>query len=305
MKTAAVLVLLLAAVVCVRLLHARDPLSQDTQVVRDRPSSGSLKIVRAYLPWKDHDPARPERTTAALAAYDVDCTSRSGPFELLRLDTSREQAAAIVREIETLNVPAAIEQAFARASAALPGGAITACAYAGQLSRGLPHLDGVGGVALGGGTLKLILHPTRHRFAKVPYTLAHEYHHEVLRASGPFAGPDDVVVREGKADHFAIGLYPDLRPPHTSRLSDEELTRVWPAFLEFRRSGTAQADFMVSARGPLPIWAGYRLAYEMVEQYATRTGADTRRLLTIPSAVIVEHFARSARVSSLARRVKR
>jgi uncharacterized protein YjaZ len=114
-----------------------------------------------------------------------------------------------------------------------------------------------------------------------------------------------VVVREGKADHFAIGLYPGLRPPHTNRLSDEELARVWPAFLEFRRGGTAQADFMISAQGPLPIWAGYRLAYEMVEQYATTTGADTTRLLPIPSAAIIEHFARSARVSSLRRHVNR
>ena len=266
----------------------------------------SLRVVRAYEAWTDHDPSHSDRTQAGLSKYDAECGLQTGPFELLRLTTTRDEAASIVREIDRTGVPRMIEQAFARAAAVLPGPSLTVCVYAGELSRGLPYLGGVGGIAIGGGTVKLFIHPTKENFAKVPYTVAHEYHHEVQRAIAPFRGPDDVVIREGKADHFAVGLYPDLRPPHTNQLSDQELANVWPAFLEFREGGMAQADFMISARGPLPVWAGYRLAFEMVGHHLATTGRTAPgELLRVPSSAIIDGFSRSTRILRFPRRTAR
>lgn len=262
----------------------------------------SLRVVRTYEAWTDHNPPNSDRTQARLSKYDGECGPQTGPFELLRLTTPGDQAASIVREIDRAGVPRMIDQAFARAAAALPGPPLTVCVYAGELSRGLPYLGGVGGIAIGGGTVKLFIHPTNERFAKVPYTVAHEYHHEVQRAAAPFRGPDDVVIREGKADHFAVSLYPDLRPPHTNPLSDQELANVWPAFLEFREGRMAQADFMIAAKGPLPVWAGYRLAFEMVGHHlstAGRTAPD--ELLKVPSAAIIDGFSRSPRIIGIPR----
>ena len=81
----------------------------------------------------------------------------------------------------------------------------------------------VGGVSLGGGRIKLLLHPKPGGLRRVTYTLAHEYHHEVERNLGPRGyGPIDIMIREGKADHFAVTLYPELRPRHALPLSDAE-----------------------------------------------------------------------------------
>ena len=265
---------------------------------RVQAGEASLKIVRAYEAWRGHDPANAGRTALALARYDAECGTRTGPFELLRSTTTRDKAAEIVRQIEAAGVPRVIEQAHARAAAALPGPAVTACVYVGELSGGLPHLGGVGGVALGGGLVKLFLHPTAERFAKLPYTVAHEYHHEVQRVTGGFSGFDDVPIREGKADHFAVGLYPALRPPHTTPLADSDLPAVWHAFQQFRAgAGPSQGDFMIAARGPLPIWAGYKLGFEMVGYYLQTHRISTVDLLKVPSDVIVDAFARSSRVA--------
>jgi uncharacterized protein YjaZ len=260
-----------------------------------QPSHQRLTIVRAYEVWKNHDPADPNRTESALAAFDAQCGVNDGPFERLRLTTSRLKAADIARAIDDAGAPRVIEDAYARASAALAGPPVTICVYAGELSRGLPFLGGVGGLAVGGGRIRLFLHPTKERFAKLPYTVAHEYQHEVQRSIVPFSGPDDTLIREGKADHFAVSLYPALRPPHTNRLSDEEMKVVWPASLEFRKGGVPQADFMIAAGGPLPRWAGYRLAFEMVGSYLETFEGGPADFVKVPSSVIVDAFVSSPR----------
>ena len=150
------------------------------------------------------------------AIYADRCGWGAGPLELLRPDTDRATKALLVREIDAADVPAVAERALARAARTLPGATVNICLFMGELSRGLPYLDGVGGVAFGGGRIKLILHPKPKGLHRVPYTVAHEYHHEVEGRLGPGGyGPVDIMIREGKADHFAVSLYPDLRPPHT------------------------------------------------------------------------------------------
>jgi hypothetical protein len=48
--------------------------------------------------------------------------------------------------------------------------------------------------------------------------------HEIDRVRGVQGNaPLDIVVKEGRASYFAVSLYPEPRPRHTSRLSDVEL----------------------------------------------------------------------------------
>ena len=239
----------------------------------------------------------------ALAAYGRECGFSTGPFELFGPNASRTDTADIVKAIDEAAIPRVIESAFAKASSALPGGNLTVCVYAAPLTRGMPYLGGVGGVAVGSGVIKLFLHPTPEKFSRVPYTIAHEYDHDVLRAASDWSGAASILIREGKADNFAASLYPDLEPGHTRRLTAEELAIVWPRFLEYRASMPANfsTDFLISAnKPPLPLWSGYRLGFEMVEYYLAsgRRGA-ARDWLTADPDAIVEHFARSPRVASL------
>lgn len=156
-----------------------------------------------------------------------------------------------------------------------PLGLLAIIAFA-QLTGGLPYLDGVGGVSLGGGRIKLVLHPQPGGLRRVAYTVAHEYHHEVDRRLGPGGcGPIDIMIREGKADHFATTLYPELRPPHTEALSEAEFKQSWKALLDYDQRDVAasefRADFMIGGNPRLLLWPGYSLDSGQI------TGADSTR----------------------------
>lgn len=233
------------------------------------------------------------------ADYHDQCGAGAGPLELLKpaaLATRRQ----LVHEVDAANVPALAERALARAAAALPGANVNICLFMGELSRGLPYLSGVGGMAFGGGRIKLILHPQPKGLHKVPYTVAHEYHHEVEYLRGPGGwDPIDIMIREGKADHFAIGLYPALRPPHTAPLSAAELPNALRDLETYQRTRTPASvfrrDFMIGKDTRVLMWPGYRLGYEMVESYFRGKQATPAQAITVPAREIYEAYLKTGR----------
>ena len=256
-------------------------------------------LVAASIVWPVYrDLVKPERFDEA--AYADRCGIGAGPLELLNTDTPLATRQQLVRELDAARVPAVAERALARAAAVLPGATVNVCLFMGELSRGLPYLSGVGGVALGGGRIKLILHPGPKGLHKVPYTVAHEYHHEVEQNLGRGGwGPVDIVIREGKADHFAIGLYPDLRPPHTQPLSAAELTVALRDLDEYERShaspSTVRRDFMIGKNPRVLMWPGYRLGYEMVELYFKGKNVTPLDVVKTPAAAIYDHYRKYGR----------
>jgi hypothetical protein len=232
--------------------------------------------------------------------YADRCGLGAGPLELLSPATTPAVRLQLVREVDTANVPALAARALERSAAALPGATVNVCLFMGELSRGLPYLSGVGGVSLGGGRIKLILHPQPKGLHRVPYTVAHEYHHEVERLLGPAGyGPVDIMVREGKADHFAIALYPDLRPPHTALLSAAELARALRDAAAYDRAQTPpsvfRAEFMIGKQPRVMAWPGYRLGYEMVASYFRGRKMTHAEAVAVPARAIYEHFLRTGR----------
>ena len=233
------------------------------------------------------------------ADYYDRCGAGAGPLELLK-PADRATRTQLVHEVDAAKVPAIAERALARAAAALPGATVSVCLFMGELSRGLPYLSGVGGVALGGGRIKVILHPQPKGRHKLPYTVAHEYHHEVEALLGPGGyGPIDIVIREGKADHFAVALYPDLRPPHTHPLSAAELTAAIGALAEYERTqaspATVRRDFMIGANPRVLMWPGYRLGYEMVEHYFKGRKVTPLEVVKTPARVIYDAYLKAGR----------
>jgi hypothetical protein len=233
------------------------------------------------------------------ADYYDRCGAGAGPLELLK-PTDLATRKHLVGEIDAAKVPAVAERALARAAAALPGATVNVCLFMGELSRGLPYLSGVGGVALGGGRIKLILHPQPKGLHKVPYTVAHEYHHEVAYVLGPGGwDPIDIMIREGKADHFAVGLYPDLRPPHTQPLEPADLKNALVEIESYQRTrppaGVFQRDFMIGKNTRVLPWPGYRLGYEMVEQYFRGKKMSPVEAVTVPARQIYEAYLKTGR----------
>lgn len=231
-----------------------------------------------------------------LDAHADACAGAMGSFTPLPRDTFPGEALDIVRRIEEGRVRELVESGLKRASAALPGAErTTVCIQPVALNRAIEHMRGVGGVSLGG-RIKIFVHPTLAGFARVEYTAAHEYHHEVVRmhlAPGWSRDPLESMIAEGKADAFAVRLFPTLRPPHTDPLDPDERRRTWQAFEQqlAAPTDTFREDFMFGVAEGMPRWAGYRLGYEMVNRYLeTRPDLDVKVWTLLPAREFLEAF---------------
>lgn len=238
------------------------------------------------------------------AGLDDRCGVGTGPLQILKTETPKSEVVAIVSALDAANVQILAERSLALAARRLPGPAVTICLFPGELTGGLPYLGGVGGVSLGGGRINLLLHPRPGGLRRVAYTVAHEYHHEVERSVGPGGGtPIDIMIREGKADHFATALYPELRPPHTNPLSDAEFRSAWSDFAEFDERNASPAEFrtrfMIGRDPRVLMWPGYRLGYEIVQLYFGGTALAPSDAIKVPARTIFEHYRRNGRPSRL------
>jgi len=293
-----------ATIVLLSLFAQASPLrSADTRIV---PAYRGLEQFGWAQLSRPDTPAASTYDRLVIEPYAVQCGLSTGPFQLLGPGASPFEAITIAQQIEAADVVSLAAAALKTAVAALPSpGPLAVCLYAGALDGAIFHLGGTGGVALGNGRIKLFLYPTVNGFTRVRYTVAHEYHHEALRRLvGPASsgGTLGAMVAEGKADYFATFLHPTLRPKHTLPLADEELARVWQAFERMRDDDVAsfRSRFMIAAQSDLPLWAGYRLAYEIVDACV---GEQQRRLasdwLGVDPRTCLERFRAGRRGRSL------
>ena len=226
-----------------------------------------------------------------------ECGPGLGSFVPLSADLSAAEAVAILRDIETARVRQTVEAALAAASTMLPGAAPIVCLQAVGKNRAIELLHGVGGASFGG-RIKIFLHPTEHKFAKLAYTAAHEYHHEVARRwlqPGWTADPLEAMIAEGKADAFAVRLYPRLRPAHTDPLSADEWRAAWAMFQKSRAQPAPafRQEFMFGLAPGMPRWAGYRLGFQIVQAYlATRPELPPAAWTAIPAAEVLAAYER-------------
>jgi hypothetical protein len=244
------------------------------------PQSVAVHLAAAAAVMQSYTlPQSPdERPLTIRLAYANDddarrCGPAAGTIEVFDRLQSPAGLGAIAAGLERANLQAVIRGAVAQVSRTLPGPPLTVCVYAAPLVPPLTYLDGTGGVARGQGQIHVFIHPIPSAFAKLPYTIAHEYHHEAGRLLASFDGsPLGTVIREGKADVFARLQYPTAPPiGHTAPLADSEREAAIAALRAYVRNPTSFvfAEFMFGRRPDLPRWAGYRLGYAMVQSYVT------------------------------------
>lgn len=239
----------------------------------------------------------------AMQDREAGCMGANGPFQLLDRHTAPADAAQVARRLDAARVPELVNSGLRRASALLPGIAVSVCVFAGENAGALPYLGGVGGVSLGGGRIKLFLHPAPQQLRRVEYTVAHEYHHEAERVLRPNAYRDalDTLVREGKADHFAVSLLPTMRPPHTDPLTPGDLAATWQRLVDMQQTGgPANSDFMIGRFPDGLRWPGYRLGYQMVSEFAESPRRSALLLAQTEPVEIAAWFAGARRLPKLA-----
>ncbi len=123
----------------------------------------------------------------------------------------------------------------------------------------------------------------------IPLSLAHELDHSKRILDGPGYGSTlgEVVVSEGAAEAFVREAYPGAPSiPWVQPLSANDERSVWS---RLRTALTTPDDpvtyqhWFVGNEGGLPRWAGYRIGYEICEEYLVRHPGTNAVQLTVTS----------------------
>ncbi|GAA0365926.1 DUF2268 domain-containing protein [Bacillus horti] len=130
---------------------------------------------------------------------------------------------------------------------------------------------GVRGYAYKDGVIVIIIEPKSSVEYILPYVVAHEYHHVILREDyrlnrRAYDLLEDVVT-EGKADTFAKMIYPDVDPPWIETLAEEE--RVWSMMKRVMEPDSILSiDFSVGdSTRRVPVWSNYRIGYQIMQDF--------------------------------------
>ncbi|MGE0567030.1 MAG: DUF2268 domain-containing putative Zn-dependent protease [Bacteroidia bacterium] len=103
------------------------------------------------------------------------------------------------------------------------------------------------------------------------YVIAHEYNHAYWTNVNLTDTYKWTLLRylvfEGKADSFAHLLYPNVKAPWTSSLSDKEKADLWNKIKPDLQSvnGPLLGEVMFGSKN-YPIWGGYNLGYDIVQK---------------------------------------
>lgn len=127
-------------------------------------------------------------------------------------------------------------------------------------------------VTPGAGKIIVMINPTIENWKDLlPYALAHEYHHSVW-ISRNFERSDitllEYLILEGKADGFAMELFPDNHHPFIDALSKEQEKRLWEIIkpeLHFRNSKFN--DKIMSGTRDIPTGSGYSIGYSIIKSF--------------------------------------
>ena len=111
----------------------------------------------------------------------------------------------------------------------------------------------------------------------IKYVFAHEYHHTVwgnywfMLHGGELENKFiDSLIIDGEADHFALELYPNLKPQWLFGLSEEEIRALWTNRYK-NIVESQQVDYATYMFGNeeehIPWCAGYAIGYILVQEY--------------------------------------
>jgi uncharacterized protein YjaZ len=102
------------------------------------------------------------------------------------------------------------------------------------------------------------------------YSVAHEFHHTYLTNTNRNVLFKFTLLRylifEGMADSFAHLLYPEVKAPWTSSLTEKEKIELWAKIKPDLQNDnpTLLGEVMFGSKN-YPIWGGYTLGYDIIQ----------------------------------------
>ena len=228
-----------------------------------------------------------------LAELDSRCPRRMGQFEVgsrAHPDWLRRNQAGW----DPGSIRKVVQEAVSRSAREIAGPTPVVCvSIAGRgAERLLERMRGIGGLARAPNTIALFVAPAISPawLESLPFTISHEYHHlaaPIVAVSGL-----DVLVREGKAHHFAWSLYAHLLHPSAVAIRDNQIREAISTIGEHLADTPARftREFMFGGEyfgGKVPTWAGYTVGYILVRDYAQeRPGLSLADLSRVDAARI-------------------
>jgi len=143
----------------------------------------------------------------------------------------------------------------------------------------IKKMGGVSGLTIGSKQIFFTIDFTVNSWKEVlEYAVAHEFNHSYHFNVDPDAFFKFTLLRniifEGMADSFAHLLYPKVKVPWTSALSDKEKEELWTKIKPDLQSDNAVLfdSVMFGSKG-YPTWGGYTLGYDII-QTASKNRSD-------------------------------
>lgn len=131
---------------------------------------------------------------------------------------------------------------------------------------------GMHAVTVGTGKIIITIDPTFGNWQEhLRYALAHEHHHSVWTSrnfkTSDFT-PLEYLILEGKAESFAMGLFPNANHPFLNRLSKAEEKRIWNLIKPIlnNRKSTATENLYYGTN-EIPFGSVYAIGYSIVESF--------------------------------------
>ncbi|MCM3757373.1 DUF2268 domain-containing protein [Sporosarcina aquimarina] len=137
----------------------------------------------------------------------------------------------------------------------------------------MKKMDGVTGVAFDENTVLLQIAPPFLTDAPLKHTVAHEYHHSVLKEKSEVSTGNtllDFVLIEGKADTFARILYPNVRTGYSDFSTDTDEKDTWTVLKDQKASTDPvlqQLFFHGDGSKGLPRWANYKIGNKIMDRF--------------------------------------
>ena len=147
-----------------------------------------------------------------VAPFESVCRPSAAGFQLPPAATPARELRHWLDQLKSDDVTAIVTEALRNAGRHLAAPETTVCIYMADPESPVQFMQGVGGVALGGAdTIVLWTHPRDGWVERLPYVVAHEYHHVAAQAlyRGRFARtPLYVLTLGGPRRYFRVASLP-------------------------------------------------------------------------------------------------
>lgn len=172
-------------------------------------------------------------------------------------------------------VISAVRSSVSRARAKLPIETLDICIgiAARPPDPTLQAMGGVGAAAFAPATMVVFVAPSLDPswLQVLSATVAHEYHHLAVPTRAPRGL--DVLIREGKAHHFAAVQEPGVMQASARALTTAQLAPAWETIRADLNAASGQFLRRYMFGGPyfggvVPRWAGYTVGYCLVWAYS-------------------------------------